>query len=87
MVNVKDSWAVIRRAADLDDVRIHDLRHTFASLGARAGMSLPLIGALLGHRSPQTTARYAHLADDPLLDAAETIGTSLSEMFGGTKNA
>ena len=86
MVNVKDSWAVIRRAATLDDVRIHDLRHTFASLGARAGMSLPLIGALLGHRSPQTTARYAHLADDPLLDAAETIGAGLSEMFGGAKN-
>lgn len=86
MVNVKDSWAVIRKAADLDDVRIHDLRHTFASLGARAGMSLPLIGALLGHRSPQTTARYAHLADDPLRDAAETIGTGIPDIFGGAKN-
>lgn len=86
MVNVKDSWAVIRKAADLDDVRIHDLRHTFASLGARAGMSLPLIGALLGHRSPQTTARYAHLADDPLRDAVETIGVGISDAFGGVKN-
>ena len=86
MVNVKDSWAVIQRAADLADVRIHDLRHTFASLGARAGMSLPLIGALLGHRSPQTTARYAHLADDPLLDAAETIGTGIPDIFGAVKN-
>ena len=86
LVNVKDSWAVIRRAAALDDVRIHDLRHTFASLGARAGMSLPLIGALLGHRSPQTTARYAHLADNPLRDAAETIGTGIPDAFGGAKN-
>lgn len=86
MVNVKDSWAVIRKAAYLDDVRIHDLRHTFASLGARAGMSLPLIGALLGHRSPQTTARYAHLADDPLRDAAETIGVGISNAFGGVTN-
>ena len=86
MVNVKDSWAIIRSAADLDDVRIHDLRHTFASLGARAGMSLPLIGALLGHRSPQTTARYAHLADDPLREAVETIGVGISDAFGSIKN-
>ena len=86
LVNVKDSWALIRNAADLGDVRIHDLRHTFASLGARAGMSLPLIGALLGHRSPQTTARYAHLSDDPLRDAVETIGLGISNAFGGVKS-
>lgn len=86
LINIKNSWAVIRKEAGIDDVRIHDLRHTFASFGARAGMSLPLIGALLGHRSTQTTARYAHLADDPLRDAAETIGFGISNAFGGATN-
>lgn len=86
LVNIKDPWAVIRTAASLPDVRIHDLRHTFASLGARAGMSLPLIGALLGHRSTQTTARYAHLSDDPLRAAVETIGLGITSAFGTTKN-
>ena len=47
------------------DVRIHDLRHTFASVAVTKGMSLPMIGALLGHSQPRTTARYAHLAADP----------------------
>ena len=56
------------------DCRVHDLRHTHASVGAAAGLSLPLIGALLGHRSPQTTMRYAHLRDDPLQQAAATVG-------------
>lgn len=86
LVNIKDPWAIIRTAASLPDVRIHDLRHTFASLGARAGMSLPLIGALLGHRSTQTTARYAHLSDDPLRAAVETIGLGITSAFGTTKN-
>lgn len=77
MVNVKDAWAAIRREAGLEDVRIHDLRHTFASLGIRAGMSLPLIGKLLGHASVATTARYAHLADDPLQSAVNSIGAGI----------
>jgi integrase len=52
--------------AGLTNVRLHDLRHTFASILASSGRSLPIIGALLGHTQPATTARYAHLADDPL---------------------
>jgi integrase len=56
----------VRRRADLGDVRLHDLRHSFASAGAAGGLSLPLIGALLGHKDPKTTQRYAHLADDPV---------------------
>ncbi len=55
-------------------VRIHDLRHTYASLLASGGASLPLIGALLGHTQPATTARYAHLLDDPLRQATEKVG-------------
>jgi len=60
-------------------VRLHDLRHSFASVGARGGMSLPVIGALLGHRETATTARYAHLSDDPLRTAADTIGQEIAE--------
>ena len=72
-VNLKDPWGAIRKAAGLDDVRIHDLRHSFASVGASGGMSLPIIGALLGHTQAATTQRYAHLADDPLKAAASEI--------------
>ena len=69
----------IRRKASLDDVRIHDLRHSFASVAASKGLSLPMIGALLGHSQPQTTARYAHLAADPLKEATNMIGEQISE--------
>jgi integrase len=82
LINIKDSWLAIRKAAGLADVRIHDLRHTFASLGVSAGMSLPLIGALLGHTSTQTTARYAHLASDPMIAAAGAIGIKIAEAIG-----
>ena len=73
-VNVGKVWEGVRARAGLDDVRLHDLRHTFASFGASGGFGLPVIGALLGHRQPATTARYAHLADDPLRRAAARIG-------------
>lgn len=63
---LQKAWQRIRSSADLEDVRIHDLRHTFASVAVQSGMSLPLIGALLAHSQPRTTARYAHLAADPL---------------------
>lgn len=79
LVNIKGSWSVIRVEAKLEDVRLHDLRHSFASFGARTGMSLPLIGALLGHRETATTARYAHLSADPLRAAASTIGTEIAQ--------
>ncbi len=74
LVNMKDPWSAIREAAGLPDLRIHDLRHSFASVGAGGGMSLPVIGALLGHKETSTTARYAHLSDDPLRNAVEAIG-------------
>ncbi len=62
------------RHAGLEGVRLHDLRHTFASIGAGASLGLPIVGKLLGHSQPQTTARYAHLDADPLLRAANLIG-------------
>ncbi|MEW9837465.1 tyrosine-type recombinase/integrase, partial [Mesorhizobium marinum] len=70
-------WSHIRRLANLEDVRLHDLRHTHASVGAGAGLGLPIVGGLLGHKSTQTTQRYAQLADDPLRRAAERIGDEL----------
>ena len=63
---IDKAWAKARTAAGLDDVRLHDLRHSFASVGAAGGLSLPIIGALLGHKHTTTTARYAHLSADPL---------------------
>ena len=71
----------------LVDCRVHDLRHTHASVGAAAGLSLPLIGALLGHRSPQTTMRYAHLRDDPLQQAAATVGGGIAAAVRGRPGA
>src|SRR5215213_3805428 len=74
LVNLEKPWRRIREMAQLSDLRLHDLRHSFASVGAGAGLGLPVIGALLGHAQPATTARYAHLASDPLQQAADLIG-------------
>ena len=71
---IKRFWDDVRRQADLHGVRIHDLRHTFASLLVSGGASLPLIGQMLGHTQAQTTHRYAHLFDDPMRKAAEMVG-------------
>lgn len=76
-------WEDVRARAGLGDVRLHDLRHTFASFGAGGGFGLPVIGAILGHRQPSTTARYAHLADDPLKHAVGRIGGAVADAMGG----
>ncbi len=70
-------WQDVCRSAKLQGVRLHDLRHTFASHIASAGNSLPLIGALLGHTQAQTTQRYAHLLDDPLRKAVNSYGQKI----------
>lgn len=80
--DLKRPWEHIRHAAGLQDVRLHDLRHTHASFGVASGLGLPIIGRLLGHASPLTTARYAHLADDPVRRASDVIGTKLSQLLG-----
>jgi hypothetical protein len=63
---------------DPPNVRLHDLRHSFASFAAAQGASLPMIGKLLGHSQAQTTQRYAHLVADPLRNVAETVGAHLA---------
>lgn len=71
-------WRRIRARAGLSDVRIHDLRHTYASRAVGLGESLPMIGKLLGHNQVQTTARYAHLAHDPVRSAADRISAEIA---------
>ena len=71
-------WRLVSTRAELLGVRLHDLRHTHASIGAGAGLGLPIIGKLLGHAQAATTARYAHLDADPLRRASEQIGGLLS---------
>ncbi|MCG8462209.1 MAG: site-specific integrase, partial [Holophagales bacterium] len=71
-------WERLRKAADLEDVRIHDLRHHFASEGVNRGLSLAVVGRLLGHSKITTTQRYAHLADDPIRQATDAIGSGLA---------
>ena len=75
--SLKTMWGAMCRKAQLRDVRLHDLRHSFASMLASGGASLPLIGALLGHTQSQTTLRYAHLVDDALRGAVEQVGAIL----------
>lgn len=77
LVNLQKPWRRIRALAKLDDVRLHDLRHTYASVGAGMGLSLPLLGRLLGHTQAATTSRYAHLAQDPVRIAANEIGDEI----------
>ncbi len=83
LTDLKGPWRRVCSRAGLDDVRIHDLRHSFGALGAGLGLSLPMIGKLLGHTQPATTARYAHLAADPMHAAAEKIGDELTAAFRG----
>jgi integrase len=73
LTDLQHPWRRIREAAGLGDVRIHDLRHTFASGGLLVGEGLAMIGKLLGHTQVQTTARYAHLAADPVKQVATKI--------------
>lgn len=77
LVNLQKPWRRLREEAGLPELRLHDLRHSFASAAASAGVPLQVIGALLGHSSVQATARYAHLANDPVAQASEAVGLAL----------
>jgi integrase len=79
-------WKAVRKAAKLDGVRIHDLRHSFASFGAGASLGLPIIGKLLGHSQAATTQRYAHLDADPLRRAVDTIGNTIAAAMAGNRS-
>lgn len=78
-VALQKIWVDIRTSAGMPDLRLHDLRHSFASVGAGSGHSLLMIGALLGHRDAKTTARYAHLAADPVKLAADAIAEAIKK--------
>jgi integrase len=82
-VRVHDAWDAIRIAAGLEDVRLHDLRHSHASIGVSAGVSLPIVGKLLGHAAPATTQRYAHVGPDPVREASELIGRRIADAMKG----
>jgi integrase len=85
--DLKKPWAAVTGAAGLPGLRIHDLRHSFASFGAGASLGLLIIGKLLGHSQAATTHRYAHLDADPLRRAAETIGATISAAMEGKSSA
>lgn len=77
-------WRRIRASADLTDVRLHDLRHSFASVAASEGTSLQMIGTLLGHKDSATTARYAHLGADPVFAASAALSTRIDELLNSS---
>jgi integrase len=85
--NLDWAWVNIRKAAGLDDVTIHDLRHSFASTGAARGSGLLIIGKLLGHSNVTSTSRYAHLSDNPLAAAADDISNAVSAAMNPTAGA
>lgn len=70
-------WRILREEAGLSDVRLHDLRHSYASFALRSGETVPTIGRLLGHRDPTTTLKYTHFADAMARDAVEAVGAAL----------
>jgi len=81
VTDLRKPWRRIRTKAGLEDVRIHDLRHTYASKAIAGGMSLPMVGQLLGHSQFQTTMRYAHLADESVRMAANEVASSLNSLL------
>jgi integrase len=85
--DLKRPWDAVTKRAGLTGVRLHDLRHTYASFGAGGGLGLPIIGRLLGHAQTATTARYAHLDNDPLRRASEAIAGRISAALDGKHKA
>ena len=84
--DLKRPWAAIIKAADIEDITLHGLRHSFASAAARQRLGLPMIGALLGHTQAQTTKRYAHLDLEPMREAVEIIALQINGAMA-SKNA
>jgi integrase len=85
--DLKRPWDAVTTRAGVTGARLHDLRHTYASFGAGSGLDLPIIGRLLGHSQPATTARYAHLDNDPLRRASEAIAGRIAAALEGKKTA
>jgi integrase len=80
---IEKIWKKVRQKLDMPQLRIHDLRHSFAAVGATHGQSLPIIGAILGHREVSTTQRYAHLADMPVKKATDDITKLIALAMAG----
>jgi integrase len=78
LTDMQRPWRRLRKRAGMDDLRIHDLRHSFASDALQLGEDLPMIGKLLGHTQVQTTARYAHLKTDPIRAAADKVADAIA---------
>ena len=78
MRNLNDPWEIVCERAGLEDMRLHDCRHSYASRALALGESLPMIGKLLGHTQVETTARYAHLAEDSVRSSAVRISDSIA---------
>ncbi len=85
--DLKRPWEAVAKRAGLSGVRLHDLRHTYASFGAGGGLGLPIIGKLLGHTQASTTQRYAHLDADPLRRASDAIGGQIAAALDGKRGA
>jgi integrase len=85
--DLKRPWDAVIKQAGLIGVRLHDLRHTYASFGAGSGLGLPIIGRLLGHAQATTTARYAHLDSDPLRHASDAIAGRIAAALEGNREA
>ena len=80
--DIKKSWTTIRKQVNLEDFTIHDLRHTHAAHLVSSGLSLPIVGKLLGHTQASSTLIYAHLADEPLRKATALFGEKFEELSG-----
>jgi integrase len=78
-IGIEPIWRRVRKRAGLEDVRLHDLRHSFGSVAADAGLGLPIIGAMLGHRQASTTARYVHIGHDPVQAAADQTAGAIAK--------
>jgi integrase len=85
--DLKKPWAAVTEAVSLPGLRIHDLRRSFASIGAGAGLGLLIVGKLLGHTQAATTQRYAHLDADPIHRAADAIGATIAAALDGRAGA
>ena len=85
LINLSRAWGTAREYAGLQDVRLHDLRHSYASLAASRGVSLQMIGKLLGHKVAATTMRYAHLARDHVSSINDELGVAMQAAIERTK--
>lgn len=82
LYDLKKQWGRVKKEAKINDVRVHDLRHSFASVAVGSGGSLPVLGKVLGHADSRTTERYAHLEESPVRELVETTGARFQELMG-----